>query len=117
MDKQFECLCVTESNNHHGQIDLTRQENHHFSFASSSTVHGNHFPITFAQSIFRYRYNIIPSTIALITPPITKYAGLVESDPRLSMNGLPKKTAPNTIISFRTNFPRKVAIANFQGLY
>jgi hypothetical protein len=33
------------------------------------------------------------------------------------MNGLPKKTAPNTIISLRTNFPRKVAIANFHGLY
>jgi hypothetical protein len=33
------------------------------------------------------------------------------------MNGLPKKTAPNTIISFRKNFPRKVAVANFQGLY
>src|SRR5919108_5676008 len=89
----------------------------YFLLGSSSSVQGNHFPIILPQSIFRYRYNIIPSTIALAMAPATKYRGFVESEPRLSINGLPKKTAPNTIISFSTNFPRNVAVANFQGLY
>lgn len=53
----------------------------------------------------------------LIIVPIIAYVGLIFLDVRSSTNGLPKYAVLQTIISFNINLPRKVAVANFHGLY